>query len=364
MGWVRGHEVLLALALSGKASSSKMVKVLRLLSLGDLAALGGAGVAERAGLGEDAGAAVAAAEAAALTLGRQLQADGVSLLGLCEDGYPELLREIPSPPPLLFVRGCLKPGDRRAIAVVGSRKATLGGVRMAKALARDLAGAGFTIVSGLARGIDTAAHQGALEAGGRTIAVMGSGIDEVYPAENRELAARIAAGGAVVTEFGPASGPHKWNFPRRNRIISGLALGTVVVEAGERSGALITAGFALEQNRTVFAVPGSPGYARSRGTNGLIKQGACLVESAADVVEEIAPQAGPPAGPRSLGLAPDLAPDEARVVALLSDAPAHVDEVSRELNLAPHAVLGLLVCLETRGLVRALPGKFYVREAG
>lgn len=364
MGWVRGHEVLLALSLTGKAPSSRMVALLKSLTLQDLAALGAAGAAGRAGLEEDGVAAAVASEAEAAALARTMQDDGITLVTLCEAGYPVLLREIASPPPLLFVRGAILPCDRRALAVVGSRKPTLAGIRIARGLAGDLAGAGFTIVSGLARGIDTAAHQGALEAGARTVAVLGSGIDAVYPPENRELAVRIAASGAVVTEFGPGSGPLKWNFPRRNRIISGLALGTIVIEAGERSGALITAGFALEQNRTVFAVPGSPGYARSRGTNGLIKQGACLVESAEDVLKEIAPQTGPPAGRPSLGLAPALAADEARVVALLSDAPAHVDEVSRQLNLAPHTVLALLLCLETRGLVRALPGKFYVSEVG
>lgn len=362
MGWVRGHEVLLALA--DRAPSSKLAELLRSLTLEDLAALGVAGAAERAGLAREVVGEPAAAETAASARAGKMQADGVTLVTLCEPGYPTMLREISSPPPLLFIRGSLAPADRRALAVVGSRKPSLGGIRMAAALARDLAGAGYTIVSGLARGIDTAAHQGALEAGGRTIAVLGSGMDAIYPPENRELAERVAAAGAVVTEFGPGSGPTRWNFPRRNRIISGLALGTIVVEAGERSGALITAGFALEQNRTVFAVPGSPGFARSRGTNGLIKQGACLVETAADVLQEVAPQAGLPAGRPALGFAPALDADEARVVALLSDAPAHVDEVSRRLDLAPRTVLALLVCLATRGVVRALPGKYYVREIG
>lgn len=362
MGWVRGHEVLLALALTGKAPSSRMAALLRTVTLDDLAALGPARLADRAGLGEEGVAAVVAAEATASALAKAMEGEGIALTALCEADYPVLLREIASPPPLLFTRGAILPRDRRGLAIVGSRKPTLAGVGMARTLARDLAAAGFTIVSGLARGIDTAAHLGALEAGGRTIAVLGSGIDAIYPPENCELAMRIAASGAVVTEFGPGSGPLKWNFPRRNRLISGLALGTIVIEAGERSGALITAGFALEQNRTVFAVPGSPGFARSKGTNGLIKQGACLVETAEDVLKEIAPQTGHPAGLPSLGLAPALAADEARVVALLSDAPAHVDEVSRQLDLAPHTVLALLLCLETRGLVRALPGKFYVSE--
>jgi len=359
--WTRGHEVLLALVVSGKVSTSKLAGWIRSVGLEGLAGLGGA-EGSRAGLTAEELGAVAAAQAAPPSLAARMKSAGRSLLVLGEPGYPELLNEIHGAPPVLFTRGEILARDRRALAIVGSRRPTLAGARMAAGLAADLARAGFTIVSGLARGIDTAAHRGALEAGGRSIAVLGSGLDAVYPPENRGLADRIASSGAVVTEFAPDDPPAKWNFPRRNRLISGLAMGAIVVEAGERSGALITAGYALEQNRTVFAVPGSPGFARTKGANGLIKQGASLVEAAADVLSEIEPQLGQARLPLPAAC-PVLAGDEARVVRLLSDAPAHVDEVSRHLGMKPQAVLGLLLVLEARGLVRSLPGKYYVSEA-
>jgi DNA processing protein len=185
----------------------------------------------------------------------------------------------------------------------------------------------------------------------------------VYPPENSGLAERISRCGAVISELPPGSPPLRQNFPRRNRIISGLSLGTVVVEAGEASGALITASCALEQNRSVFAVPSTPGFSRSRGANKLLREGATLVETARDIVEELCPQiecTGPPRA--DLFTMPRLTSDEERVMSLLSDAPAHVDEISRILNLESRQILGLLLALETRGLVRSMPGKFYVRE--
>jgi DNA processing protein len=292
-------------------------------------------------------------------LGRQ----GVGITCLADAAYPALLKEIHSPPPILFHKGDLPDTAAGAVAIVGSRRASLGGMRLAARLAGDLARWGFTIVSGLARGIDTAAHQGALEAGGRTIAVLGCGIDLVYPPENAGLARAIAGSGAAVTEFMPGVQPLRPNFPQRNRIISGLCLGTIVVEAGERSGALITASCALDQNRSVFAVPGAPGFYGSRGTNALLKQGARLVESVDDVLEELAPQVMPPARSTT----PDLSAEgenasEARLIDLLSTTPVHVDELCRSLDVTPREVLNMLFLLETRGLVRSLPGKFYIRD--
>lgn len=283
---------------------------------------------------------------------------------LGEDAYPSLLREISCPPPLLFIRGSVLPADSMAVAIVGSRRPTLAGAQMARTLAADLARAGFTIVSGLARGVDAAAHRGAMEVGGRTIAVLGSGIDRVYPSDNRGLAEAIAGQGAVVTQFMPGCDPLKGNFPRRNRVISGLALGTVVIDAGEKSGALITAACALEENRTVFAVPGPPGFAKTRGANKLIKEGAKLVECAADVLEDLAPEIGLKAPQTRLPLMPRLSEAEGKVAGLLSGLPLHVDEVSRHLGMQSSAVLCVLLSLETKGLARSLPGKFYVREEG
>jgi DNA processing protein len=305
---------------------------------------------------------------------RRLSSRGIGITCLADSDYPDLLREIHNPPPVLFYMGSL-PKGAAAVAIVGSRKASLGGIRFASRLAGELAGLGVVVVSGLARGIDTASHRGALEAGGKTIAVLGCGIDVIYPPENRELERSIACSGVVLTELLPGVQPLRANFPQRNRIISGLSLGTVVVEAGKRSGALITAACALEQNRSVFAVPGTPGYYGSKGTNSLLKQGARLVESVEDVMEEIAPQveAKLPAGTADRAVAPDpgaaparaVAPDPAEecVLKVLSAAPVHVDEICRNLDLDSRDVISVLFSLETRGLVRSMPGKFYVRES-
>ncbi len=363
MGRGKGHEILLALMLSNKVPPSKMVAMLRSRSLEAVSGMARERLISELGVSEEDVAAIVEAEGEAASLLGALGRGGVEIVVLGEPEYPVLLKEIASPPPVLFVRGSLVRHDKRALAIVGSRRPSLGGINMAKGLARDLAALGFTVVSGLARGIDTAAHQGALEAGGRTIAVLGSGIDVVYPPENKELARTVASQGALITELLPGSMPLKPNFPRRNRVISGLALGTIVVEAGEKSGALITASFALEQNRTVFAVPGSPGYARSKGANSLIKEGATLVESVEDVLEDIYPQIERTEHQISIPMtAANLSPGEEQVITLLSDVPVHVDEVSRNLRMGAHTVLGLLLSLETRGFVRSLPGKFYVRD--
>jgi DNA processing protein len=314
----------------------------------------------------------------------RLSASGASIVTLADRNYPTLLKEIAVPPPLLFFKGSLDGLACGAVAIVGSRRASLAGRKLASQLAGQLAERGLIVVSGLARGIDTAAHRGALEAGGDTLAVMGCGIDVVYPPENQGLARSISDAGAVLTEFPPGTAPLRQNFPMRNRIISGLSLGTVVVEAGGTSGALITADFALEQNRSVFAVPGAPGVSGSKGTNRLLKQGARLVESAADILEEIEPQVARDGQPASCG-AQDrqqgsggqgpssdrdgsglngggLQREEQDVIDLLSDKPVHVDEISRALGSEAQVTLRVLFTLETRGLVVSLPGKFYVRE--
>jgi DNA processing protein len=278
-----------------------------------------------------------------------------------DESYPEVLRHIYDPPLFLFVRGALEERDALAIAIVGSRASSPYGREMTAGISDGLARAGLTIVSGLARGIDAAAHAAALAAGGRTIAVLGCGIDLVYPSEHHQLQMRIVKNGAVVSEFPPGTPPDGENFPSRNRIISGLSLGTVVVEATEKSGSLITAEHALEQGREVFAVPGPVG-ARSRGPHQLIRQGATLVESADDVLREIHPHMS--ADPRHISRSaspPPLDGIEQRVFTSLEDAPVHVDDLMLRTGLAAARVLEVLLSLELRGLVQQLPGKRFSR---
>jgi DNA processing protein len=272
--------------------------------------------------------------------------------------YPELLRQIHDPPLFLYALGELTPADAHAVAVVGSRDASPYGRLMTAVLCEGLAGAGITVVSGLARGIDAAAHEAALRAGGRTVAVLGSGIDVVYPSEHHRLHMRIAKTGAVVSEYSLGTQPDAENFPARNRIISGLSLGTVVVEATERSGSLITAQCAAEQGREVFAVPGPVG-ARTRGTHQLLRQGAALAEAAADVLREIAPhlRAQPTAA-----APPRLSDLETAIVAQLDALPRSVDEVIARTGLAAGTVLEALLVLELRGVVRQLPGQCFARS--
>jgi DNA processing protein len=374
----RSHEVLLSLLLSGVLSRKKIADSLLQSSAGDLAGLSAARMADRLGLDNARRRLFERTMPEAIRICAGIAAAGARIMSLADPDYPSLLKETAVPPPLLFHKGSLDVICPGAIAIVGSRRASFGGRKLASHLASELADRGFTVVSGLARGVDTAAHRGALEAGGRTVAVMGCGIDIVYPSENEGLARSICGSGALVTEFVPGTPPLRQNFPMRNRIISGLSLGTVVVEAAEKSGALITAGFALEQNRSVFAVPGAPGIPGSRGSNGLLKQGARLVESVEDILEEIDPQiARQGRADGSAGTIQCSQPDEARLSApgaqgltreeqklvdLLSDRPAHVDELSRSLGMEAHVTLGLLLMLEARGLARSMPGKFYVKE--
>ncbi|HEX8501696.1 MAG TPA: DNA-processing protein DprA [Pyrinomonadaceae bacterium] len=320
-------------------------------------------------------------EAAAAELERLRGMEGAEVLPLDDGAYPSLLREIPDPPVTLYVRGawreCL---EAPCVGVVGSRRASTYGQNVAHALARELASRGLTVVSGLARGIDAAAHRGALEAGGRTAGVLGTGLDEVYPREHRRLAEEILGrGGALVTQFPLGTPPVAENFPYRNRIISGLSLGVVVVEASENSGSLITARLALEQGREVFAVPGNITSRNSFGTNYLIKgAGAKLVQQWQDVVAEfpaeLAARLLPPEPKRegregrardgsAAPLPAGLSDDERAVLKLLSaDEPAHIDALAGQSGLAVHELSALLLGLEMRELVRQLPGKCFVRK--
>lgn len=290
---------------------------------------------------------------------------GIGLLTLWEEGYPERLAAIFDPPPLLFVRGELVSADRLAVAVVGTRAASYYGRSVCERLSGELAQRGVTIVSGLARGIDAVAHRAALEAGGRTIAVAACGLDVSYPAENRQLLEAITAGGAAVSELPPGTAPDRGYFPARNRIISGLSLGVVVIECGARSGALITARCAVEQGREVFAVPGSVEAPGSAGPHRLIRQGAKLVERAEDVLEEVYPWAAcPRVDEEAAGFNLDGASaDERAVCRSLETGPLHVDELARRCELEPGALAQLLLELELKGLIRQLPGRLFARAA-
>src|SRR2546425_8671084 len=291
-------------------------------------------------------------------------------IALGDERYPELLRAIYDPPAVLYGDGAVEPGDRQAVAIVASRQATPYGLRITEALPGELTALGFTIVSAFARGIDAGAHRAALAAGGRTIAVLGCGLDVDYPPGHASLRAEIAGNGAVLTEFVPGTPPLAGHFPRRNRIISGLALGVVVVEAAEGSGSLITARLALEQGREVFAVPGHIDAPTSRGPHGLLKQGAKLVETVDDIVEELLPQLERPLlrPARAAGPAPtcsrradahDLTPGERGVLGLVSEEPRHLDELTEQSRLPAAEVARILLGLELKALVHQLPGQQY-----
>ena len=291
--------------------------------------------------------------------------------------YPVLLRNIADPPPVLYVDGQLEPADVQAVAIVGSRHATLYGIRIARTLAEELSRLGFTIVSGMARGIDRVAHEGALAAGGRTLAVLGCGLDVSYPPDHTQLRAQVAEAGALLTEFPLGSPPLAAHFPRRNRILSGLSLGVVVVEAAEGSGSLITAKLAAEQGREVFAVPGPIDAPTSRGTHGLLKQGAKLTETVDDILDELLPQLEQPIIRRSLFPRPvadvpeprrssyepaNFSPEEEKVYAVVSCEPQSIDELSERAALASSRVACALLSLELKDAVRQAPGQRYHRS--
>ena len=288
-----------------------------------------------------------------------VQAIGVSLLTWDSEAYPSYLREIDGAPHLVYVHGSLEEIDRWAVAVVGTRRLTSYGRQVTQELVTGLVLNGVTIVSGLARGVDAIAHKTALEHGGRTIAVLGSGPDCIYPPENRSLARQIVNGhGAIITEYGLGVQPEAKNFPPRNRIISGLSLGVIVVEAGERSGAGITARFALEQGRDVFAVPGNINSPASIGTNRLIQQGAKLVTGVDDVLEEL--NLAMVLEHSAVQLALPETEDESALFAYLSAQPVHVDDLSRATGLSSSVVSSTLTLMELKGMVRQVGGMNYI----
>ncbi|HEX5725523.1 MAG TPA: DNA-processing protein DprA [Longimicrobiaceae bacterium] len=301
-----------------------------------------------------------------------LEQAGAVALTPDDEAYPASFRALADPPFLLFAAGKLELLAAPGLAVVGTRTPTDYGRRAAALLAAELARAGYAVVSGMARGIDAAAHAAALDAGGGTVGVLGHGIDLVYPPENRRLFARVREQGLLLSELPPGEPPAAGNFPRRNRLIAALSRGVLVVEMGEKSGALHTVTYALEQGKEVFSVPGPIGSPASAGTNQLLKEGARLVTSAQDILEELH-GVGTGAVPRPtaaqvpafpLAAAPDdLAPDEAQVLSVLGlDEPQHVDELSAKTGLAPSNVLAALLGLELRDLAEQRPGKLFVRR--
>jgi len=292
---------------------------------------------------------------------------GCRIVAQADAEYPELLRQIYDPPILLYVKGQLLPKDKNAVAMVGSRMTTHYGMEAARRLAYQLAYVGVTVVSGAARGIDSAAHQGALSGKGRTIAVLGTGINLVFPSENRELYERIASNGALITQFPFNRKPDKQSFPIRNRIVAGMTLGTVVVEANLTSGALITANFAVEYGRQVFAVPGRIDSPRSKGCHELIKKGAKLCEAAEDILSEfeyLFPASNRPPSPSETGVLPaiELSENEQKVYDALNHEESSIDEVIRRSGLPSSAVSVALLSLEMKRVVRQLPGKLFVKN--
>jgi DNA processing protein len=283
---------------------------------------------------------------------------GAHILTWADDSYPRQLRQIHSSPPVLYVLGKIVPEDEWALAVVGTRRASVYGLEATRFLVQGLAHVRITVVSGLARGIDAQAHQSALDAGGRTIAVLGSGIDIIYPAEHRPLAEKIVQNGALLTEYPPGTRPEAGNFPPRNRIISGLALGALIVEAGIGSGAMITADYAAEQGREVFAVPGNIFNRGSEGTNRLIRDGAKMVLSVEDILEELNfTVISQQAEARALIPANEV---ESQLLSHLSSEPVHVDELKLLSGLSIETISGTLTLMELKGMVRRVSGMNYV----
>ncbi|HZY09550.1 MAG TPA: DNA-processing protein DprA [Bacteroidota bacterium] len=282
-----------------------------------------------------------------------------------DKNYPESLKKIYDAPPWLFVRGKMRSEDKYALAIIGTRSPSEYGLVMTERFSQELAKLGITIVSGLARGIDTMAHQSAVKTGGRTIAVIGSGLDIIYPPENRNLSERIVQHGAIITEFEMGTKPDAGNFPRRNRIISGLSLGVLVVETDVNGGAMITASMALDQNREVFALPGNIGAKKSRGSNALIRDGrAKLVESVDDILLELSSKLRPllKDSTRSANRpAPELTLFEKSVYDVLSDEPRHIDVIAESAKILTSDALVHLLSLEFKGSVKQLPGKLFIR---
>ena len=289
---------------------------------------------------------------------------GLKIVTFLDLLYPPRLKEIYDPPPVLYIKGALAESDSYSVAIVGSRRASLYGLENARRFARELSGLGFSVISGMARGIDTQAHKGVIEMRGRTIAVLGSGFAQVYPEENLDLCRQISQHGAVISEFPIETLPFRQNFPRRNRIISGLSLGVFVVEAARNSGALITARFALEQGREVFALPGDIGKPTSEGPNELIKDGAKPVSCARDIISEFELYFNGRSRPeKSAGqrACPDLSEEESFIYSVLPDGPLHFDDIIGKTNVGISALSAILLKLQAVNLVKELPGKQFIR---
>jgi DNA processing protein len=296
------------------------------------------------------------------SVARELESKGITMVSIHDEDYPVLLKNIYDPPLTLYIRGKLV-RDELMVAIVGSRKASPYGADISESLAYGLAKRNITVISGMARGIDSCSHRGALEAGGRTVAVLGCGVDVVYPPENRKLMKMIESSGAVISEYPPGTKPLPVNFIARNRIISGASAGTVIIEAGKRSGSLITAGYALEQGRDVFAVPGNIDSPGSKGTNRLIRDGAKIVTCVDDILEEIGVSFP---GKEYVGgkdarikFNVSLDKDESAVVKMLERGVSHIDRISRETGLAIKELEPLLLLLEMKGIVQQSPGRVY-----
>jgi DNA processing protein len=294
-----------------------------------------------------------------------LSAGGIRLVMLGDQDYPQELAEIADPPVMLYLKGALSLPELPLLAVVGARQATPYGLAIARELAQGLAENGWGVVSGMARGVDAAAHSGCLAANGYTLAVLGCGVNICYPRENERLRDRIQASGGIISELPPSASPIARNFPVRNRIISGCSLGTLVVEAGSKSGALITAYQALEQGRDVFAIPGPVTSIGSRGANSLIKQGAKLVETVDDVLVEFSylqPGMVEKRNSPALQQTPVLSGDEGIIYRHLSLEPVHIDQLAERTDLTVSVVGGLLTMLEVKGLARRLPGHYFIAQ--
>ncbi len=291
---------------------------------------------------------------------------GIEIISFWDERYPENLKRIYDPPVLLYVKGSLEKEDKFAISIVGMRMPSDYGRLIAEKLSKQLSSKGMVVVSGMARGIDTISHRAAVQCNGRTIAVLGSGLDRIYPPENGKLAEEITKKGALVSEFELGTAPDAVNFPRRNRIISGLSLGTVVVEAGVKSGALLTANYSLEQNREVFAVPGNINSMKSAGTNQLIKMGAKLVISVEDILIELQPQLkhflkAEKEKDNYQDIDKNLSEVEKTILKQLSNEPIHIDKLAPLVKKTTGETLSVLLPLEFKGLVKQLPGKLFIR---
>lgn len=291
-------------------------------------------------------------------LWQQIQAQGVTVLTWEDENYPARLKEIDQPPPVLYLRGELRPEDNWAVAIVGTRRITPYGRQVAEDVATFLAANGVTVVSGLARGVDAVAHRAALKAGGRTLAILGSGVDRVYPPEHIQMAEEMMKHGAVISDYPLGTPPESANFPPRNRIISGLSLATVVIEAGEKSGALITATFAVEQGREVFAVPGNILAPQSKGANQLIQQGARPLLNLQDLMDILHLRKVDQQQTARQKLPAD--PTEAKILQVLGHEPLHVDEIRAQSGLPIEQVSATLTMMELKGMVRPVGGMNYV----